>query len=141
MSVTDMGQPTKPPFARVVFRDQILRASEMASAEKAARRNRARQTVTVPLRLEGFDGVISTIQLRVVDVDHSTEQIFLDGQTIGFISRAGGIFVAQSGVRLDRAEECGQCLSWDKAAKMLAALQGSHVQIDKCDPHMHETAR
>jgi hypothetical protein len=92
------------------------------------------RTVTVPLRLEWLDGLIRTIQLTVVDLDDLTEEIRLDGQTIGFINRAGRIFVAQSGTRLDRAEECGQCLLWDKAAAILVTLLGRLPEPEEPDP-------
>lgn len=94
----------------------------------------ASRTVTVPLRLEWLDGLIRTIQLTVVDLDDLTEEIRLDGQTIGFINRAGRIFVAQSGTRLDRAEECGQCLLWDKAAATLVTLLGRLPEREEPDP-------
>lgn len=99
-----------------------------------SRQGEAFRTVTVPLRLEWLDGLIRTIQLTVVDLDDLTEEIRLDGQTIGFINRAGRIFVAQSGTRLDQAEECGQCLLWDKAAAILVTLLGRLPEPAEPDP-------
>jgi hypothetical protein len=122
----------RPP-TRLVGVTKRITETEMISLQEEALRDRALRTVTVPL-LEWFDGVTRTIQLTVVDLDHLTEEICLDGQTIGFIARAGGIFVAQTGTRLDRAEECGQCLVWDKAATILVALSGNHLELDERDP-------
>lgn len=123
----------RPPTRLVGVTERIIE-TEMASSEEETLRNRALRTATVPLTMEWFDGVIRTIQLTVVDLEHVTDEICLDGQTIGFIGRAGGIFVAQSGIRLDRAEECGQCLFWDKAATILVALSGDHLELDERDP-------
>lgn len=79
-------------------------------------------SVTVPLRMGRSDGGIRTVQIVVIDLDDLTEELRLDDHTIGFIYRAGHVFVAQSGTRLDRAEECGQHLLWDKAAAMLVPV-------------------
>lgn len=94
----------------------------------------ALRTVTVPLRLERSDGVIRTIQLTVIDRDEWTEEVRLYGATIGFVERAGSIFVALTGTRLDLAEECGQCLLWDKAATMLVGIVGRLPEPEEPDP-------
>lgn len=107
--------------------------TELVSSEGEALQDQALRDVTVPLCLEWFDGRIRTIQLVVIDLDETTEEIRLDGRTIGFIGRAGAIFVAQTGTRLDRAEECGQCLVWDTAATILVTLLGNRVEPEKPD--------
>lgn len=92
------------------------------------------RTVTVPLRLEWLDHRIWTIQVVVIDRDELTEELRLGGQTIGFIHHAGRIFVALTGTRLDWAEECGQCLLWDKAAALLATTFGHLPEPRRPDP-------
>jgi hypothetical protein len=108
-----------PPIHLVGFTKRIFGADVVASEDEALQ-DRALPTVTGPLRVECFDGRIRTVQIVVIDLDELTEEIRLDGRTIGFIGRAGHIFVAQTGTRLDRAEECGQLLSWHKAMTFLA---------------------
>jgi hypothetical protein len=88
---------------------------------------------TVPLRLEWFDGGVGTVRLTVIDLDDLTQEIALDGQTIGFIGRAHGVFVALTGTRLDRAEECSQSLLWDKSAAILVALSGHRPEREESD--------
>jgi len=84
----------------------------------------ALSAVTVPLRLEWSDDVIRVIPLTVIDLGNVVQEIRLNGQVIGFIHRADHIFVALSGARMDRAEECGQSLLWDKAAATLVTTLG-----------------
>jgi hypothetical protein len=114
------------------------------SSKDEALQDRALRTVAVPLRLEWFDGRTRTIQIVVTDLDDRTEELRLDGHTIGFISRAGPIFVALTGTRLDRAEECGQCLLWDNAATILVTLMSDLPEPEKPDPLVevpqHKTA-
>lgn len=113
--------------------ERIGEATALSSQDEALQ-DRALRTVAVPLRLEWFDGRTRTIQIVVTDLDDLTEELRLDGHTIGFISRAGPIFVAMTGTRLDRAEECGQCLLWDKAATILVTLMGRPREPKKLRP-------
>lgn len=85
------------------------------------------KTVTMPLRFEGLDDQIKTIRPVIVYVDDSICEVDLDGQILGYIQHVGKVFVALAGTRLDRAEECGQSLLWDKAASTLVAATG-HLQ-------------
>ena len=94
----------------------------------------ALQADTVPPQVKWFDGRIRTVQIVVNDLNELTEEICLDGNTIGFISRVGRIFVAQTGTRLDRAEECGQCFLWDEAATILVALSTRITPLEEPDP-------
>ena len=79
---------------------------------------RVTETVTVAVRLEWRDR-ITTIQPMVIHRGDAVDEIRLDGCVIGFIHRAGHIFVALTGARLDHAEECGQSVVWDKAFALL----------------------
>lgn len=96
--------------------------------------DRVLRTVTVPLRVEWSDDQIRTLQMVVIDLDQFTEELHLDGQTIGFIHRAGRIFVASAGTRFDQAEECAQCLLWDKAAAILVTTFGHLPEPEQPDP-------
>lgn len=136
----DLTGTACPLFSAVALPTSLVGVTErivapgIVSSQVGALPVRALRTVTVPLRLEWFDGLIRTIQVVVIDLDDVTEEIRLDGHTIGFIGRAGRIFVAQTGTRLDQAEECGQCLLWDKAATILVNLLGDRVELEKPDP-------
>ena len=79
---------------------------------------RVTETFTVAVRLEWRDR-ITTIQPTVIHRGNTMDEIRLDGRVIGFIHRAGHIFVALTGTRLDHAEECGQSVVWDKAFALL----------------------
>ena len=59
---------------------------------------------------------IETVDLVVVPRDEELDEIDLDRHVLGYIQQAGRVFVALVGERLDRAEECGQSLLWDKTA-------------------------
>lgn len=59
---------------------------------------------------------IETVRLMVVPKGDDFEEIDVDRRVLGYIHQAGNVFVALAGERLDRAEECGQSLLWDKAA-------------------------
>ena len=91
----------------------------------------ALSAVTVPLRLEWSDDVIRVIPLTVIDLGNVVQEIRLNGQVIGFIHRVDHIFVALSGARVDRAEECGQSLLWDKAAATLVTTLGQTPEPEK----------
>lgn len=124
-----------PPIDLAGITKRIIEA-EIVSSQKQPLQDRELRTVTVPLRLEWFDGRIRTIQIVVIDRDDLTEEISLDGHTIGFIGHAGHIFVAQAGTRLDRATEAGQCLLWDKAATILVTLSGDRLEPEEPDPRL-----
>jgi len=81
--------------------------------------------------LEWSDDVIRVIPLTVIDLGNVVQEIRLNGQVIGFIHRADHIFVALSGARVDRAEECGQSLLWDKAAAALDTTLGQTPEPEK----------
>lgn len=86
-------------------------------------------TITMPVRMERCDE-IRTIEPTGIPLDHKTEEIHLDGRVIGFIHHAGPIFVALTGARLDRAEECGQSLLWDRAAARLVTESGDVKAVE-----------
>ena len=102
----------------------------MSSLDKTLQ-DPASSAVTVPLRLEWSDDVIRVIPLTVLDLGNVVQEIRLNAQVIGFIHRADHIFVALSGARRDRAEECGQSLLWDKAAATLVTTLGQTPEPEK----------
>ncbi|GAB3802432.1 hypothetical protein GCM10028798_19560 [Humibacter antri] len=73
----------------------------------------------VHVRLDIDADRIETVSLVVVPRDNDLVEIDLERHVLGFIERAGQVFVALAGERLDRAEECGQSLLWDQAAAEL----------------------
>ncbi|MDP3208615.1 MAG: hypothetical protein Q8M65_05655 [Rhodoglobus sp.] len=79
----------------------------------------ASSAATVPVALTQVDDVVRMIALTVVDLDDAVQEISVNGQVIGFIHTAGRVFVALTGTRTDRAEECGQSILWDCAAETL----------------------
>lgn len=99
----------------------------------------ALKTVTVSVLVEWRDG-IRTIHSTVVPPDGLTEEIRLDGRVIGFIHRAGRIFVALNGARLDRAVECGQSLLWDKVATQLILESGGFPEVEATPLRSHVRA-
>lgn len=68
-------------------------------------------------------------ELVVTDLGDGLESLAMAGRTVGFIQRAGHVFVALTGTRTDRAVECGQFLVWDEAARTLLAAphRATHV--------------
>lgn len=62
---------------------------------------------------------IDTVTLKVVPRTCELDEIKVGCQLLGYIERVGHVFVALTGERLDRAEECGQSLLWDLAAAAL----------------------
>ena len=86
-------------------------------------RRQATELVTVSTRI-GWHEEITTIQSIVLPHHGLTEEMRLNGQVIGFIQRAGRIFVALAGSRIDLAEECAQSLFWDTAAIRLIVESG-----------------
>lgn len=77
------------------------------------------RAATVPMALTPVDDVVRMIALTVVELDDAVQEISVNGQVIGFIHTAGRVFVALTGTRTDRAEECGQSLLWDCVAESL----------------------
>lgn len=73
----------------------------------------------VRVRLDIDSDRVETVKLVVVPVRHDLVEVDLECQILGFIERAGAVFVALAGERLDKAEECGQSLLWDHAAAVL----------------------
>lgn len=61
------------------------------------------------------------LDLIVQPVAADLEAIQCDGHTLGYVQRAGRVFVSLVGERADRAEECGQALTWDVAAARLSS--------------------
>jgi hypothetical protein len=53
--------------------------------------------------------------------DTGVYRVFLSEQFIGFVERAGTVYVALAGHRYDRAVEAGQALSLASAASLLKA--------------------
>lgn len=133
MLTMNMRQLTAAPTSREDAREEVPRASGMLPGPEGLE-DRALNAITVPVRLEWFDDRIRTIQLTVIDLDDLTEELRLDGETIGFIGRADRVFVAHTGTRLDRAEECGQYLLWDKAASILVTRR-----VRRSEPEEHVT--
>jgi len=70
----------------------------------------------VRVRVDTDDDRIETVRLTVVPRDDELDEIDLERHILGYIQQAGHVFVALVGERLDRAEECGQSLLWDRAA-------------------------
>lgn len=89
--------------------------------------------VTVPLRLESPHNAIRIVTLTVVECDDTVQEIRCDGQVIGFIHRAGRIFVALTGNRQDRALECAQSVLWEKVASTLVAVLEQDLDTQKPD--------
>jgi hypothetical protein len=82
----------------------------------------------VHVRMDREADQIDTVSLMVVPRSDDLEEIDADRHVLGYIHQAGRVFVALAGERLDRAEECGQSLLWDKAAADLvrrARLDGA----------------
>ncbi|GAB3608311.1 MULTISPECIES: hypothetical protein [Humibacter] len=77
------------------------------------------QSREVRVRLDIDADRIETVKLVVVPRANDLVEIDLERHVLGFIERAGQVFVALAGERLDRAEECGQSLLWDHAAAEL----------------------
>lgn len=78
---------------------------------------------------------IEAVDVTVVPRDDDLEELDVDRQVLGYIYRAGKVFVALAGERLDRAEECGQSLLWDTAAADLVR-QARHdgASCRQCSP-------
>jgi hypothetical protein len=74
---------------------------------------------TVWLRLWGSNDELQVVPLNITEVGDDVDAISRGDGVIGYIRRVDPVFVALVGARLDRAEECGQSLLWDKAATRL----------------------
>ena len=92
--------------------------TEFSPAERAMLQNILDPTRPheVHVRMVTDCDAIETVDLVVVPRDEELDEIDLDRHVLGYIQQAGRVFVALVGERLDRAEECGQSLLWDKAA-------------------------
>lgn len=123
MSIANAALPTGEISRRTNLSDGAPSPFDSLRDESVAR-------IAVPLRVKGSDGRIRSMEIIAISLGAMTEEICLNGQTIGFISRVGQIFVAQAGNRWDRAEECGQYHLWDKAATILVALQGRLPELE-----------
>lgn len=88
---------------------------------------------TVPLRLESPHNAMRIVTLTVVECDDLVQEIRCDGHVIGFIHRAGRIFVALAGSRHDRALECAQSVLWEKVASTLVAVREQDLDTHKPD--------
>jgi hypothetical protein len=67
----------------------------------------------------------STFTMRREDT--GVYRVFLSEQFIGFVERAGTVYVALAGTRYDRAVEAGQALSLARAASMLQPANERHL--------------
>lgn len=77
---------------------------------------------TVTVRMVTARDEIVTIRLLLRCVSTDLDEIRYSDRTIGYVQRAGRVFVALTGARADRAEECGQYLLWDQAAIRLVSV-------------------
>ncbi len=62
------------------------------------------------------------IQAREADIALLSEDLFCvmtDRETLGYIRKAGKVYVALSGDVLSHAVEIGQTLDWDRAVDMV----------------------
>jgi hypothetical protein len=109
-------------------------SSDEGPLQELARLDLAPPMVAVPSHVEWGTGQLRTVQVDVIELDDLTEEIRLERHAIGLIARAGRIFVAQTGTRWDRAEECGQYLLWDKAAAIVVAHGGQRLKAVEADP-------
>ena len=73
------------------------------------------------LRTTNATGGITVLDLVVKSVESDLDAVECDHHTLGYVQRAGRVFVSLVGERADRAEECGQYLLWDKAADRLSS--------------------
>ena len=71
------------------------------------------------VRLAARSDQLEAVELVVVHRDDELDEIDLDRRVLGYIQQAGSVYVALLGERLDRAEECGQSLLWERAAAYL----------------------
>lgn len=104
-------------------------AAQIGEEKAAVTAEEAGTSFAALLRVEWFDDRIIVLPMIVIDRGDSDYEIRIRGRLIGFIHRAGRVFVALTGTRLDRAEECGQYLMFDLAAGKLATTVG-HVLVD-----------
>lgn len=99
-----------------------LRADQSAVRESIAPGIHARRLLA--LRMPDSRDEIFTIELQVISAGAGLDEIRRGNVTFGFVQTAGRVFVALSGARADRAEECGQYLLWDQAAARLVSVHG-----------------
>jgi hypothetical protein len=90
-------------------------------------------TREVRVRMSTDADRIETVKLLVVPRNLDLVEIDVEQHVLGYIRRAGRVFVALAGERLDVAQECGQSLLWDQAAADLvrSAVSGRarHVAV------------
>lgn len=77
------------------------------------------RSVALPVR--GSLDEIEVLELVAKSVDADLDAIQCAGHTLGYVQRAGRVFVSLVGERADRAEECAQSLKWDVAAARLSS--------------------
>jgi hypothetical protein len=74
---------------------------------------------SVTLRMAVSNDRIDTVKIVILPEGSDVDEVDVDHRPIGYVQRAGHVFVALIGDRLSRAEECGQFLLWDQAAAEL----------------------
>jgi hypothetical protein len=75
---------------------------------------------SVALAVRGSHDEVDVLELVVKPVEADLDAIQCAGHTLGYVQRAGRVFVSLVGERADRAEECAQSLAWDLAAARLS---------------------
>lgn len=85
----------------------------------ADRLNDSDRTRRIPVRMVNREEEIDLVDLDVVEISRDCDKIQYDHMVIGYIQHVGHVFVALTGPRLDRAEECRQSMLWDHAAAEL----------------------
>jgi len=75
----------------------------------------------VTLRLPGMNEEFAVADLVVTSVERDLDAIQCAGHIVGYVQRAGRVFVSLIGERADRAEGCAQSLDWNAAAARLSS--------------------
>jgi hypothetical protein len=73
---------------------------------------------TISVRVEASDDRIVTVDVTVKE-RALAQEISIGGTVLGFIEKAGRVYVALRGQRWDRAEECAASVLWDRAVARL----------------------
>jgi hypothetical protein len=73
---------------------------------------------TISVRVEASDDRIVTVEVTVKE-RALAQEISIGGTVVGFIEKAGRVYVALRGQRWDRAEECAASVLWDHAVARL----------------------
>lgn len=79
---------------------------------------------TAVVQMGGSAEADGVLQLELTCLGDTFHEVRAEGRVIGFVYRAGRVFVALRGERQDWAVECGQSLAWDGATAKLAAAAG-----------------